>query len=137
MEFIRRYIEKRRIKKIRRIISKVKALDEEGAFKIDPDTNSCANEEKMNRYAANVTKTLDRIVPGTKVVYKRSEGTNANFKVIWPYYITDLKETQLAEWVDKDGISDFFYCSNCGYKKHYTESSSFCPNCKCIMIRKE
>ena len=108
MGFIKRYIVKRRMKKI---VSKIKALSEEGAFKIDPDSNSCVNEEVWNKYAESVTKTLDHIVPGTKVEYKGSEGTNANFTITWPYEIIDL-ETITAEWVDKDGISDFFYCSN-------------------------
>ena len=127
MGFIKRYIVKRRMKKI---VSKIKALSEEGAFKIDPDSNSCVNEEVWNKYAESVTKTLDHIVPGTKVEYKGSEGTNANFTITWPYEIIDL-ETITAEWVDKDGISDFFYCSNCDYKAHYTEINKVqCPNCK-------
>ena len=42
---------------------------------------------------------------------------------------------QCAEWVDKDGISDFFYCSNCNYKAHYTEIKKVqCPRCKAIII---
>ena len=34
-----------------------------------------------------------------------------------------------GRWIDKDGISDFMYCSNCGGKKHYSEKWIGCPYC--------
>lgn len=36
---------------------------------------------------------------------------------------------KMRRWIDKDGISDFMYCSNCGGKKHYSEKWIGCPYC--------
>ena len=36
---------------------------------------------------------------------------------------------KIGRWIDKDGISDFMYCSNCGGKKHYSEKWIGCPYC--------
>ena len=36
---------------------------------------------------------------------------------------------KMGRWIDKDGISDFMYCSNCGGKKHYSEKWIGCPYC--------
>lgn len=42
-----------------------------------------------------------------------------------------MAKQTLAHWIDKDGVSDFFYCTNCNYKAHYTElHTDTCPNCK-------
>ena len=38
-------------------------------------------------------------------------------------------QPKMGHWIDKDGISDFMYCSNCGGKKHYSEKWIGCPYC--------
>ena len=41
----------------------------------------------------------------------------------------DVRPNIHAYWEDRDGISDFMYCSNCGGKKHYSEKWIGCPYC--------
>lgn len=41
----------------------------------------------------------------------------------------DVRPNIHGHWEDKDGISDFMYCSNCGGKKHYSEKWIGCPYC--------
>ena len=45
----------------------------------------------------------------------------------------DGRENIHGEWIDKDGVSDYFYCSKCDYKEHYSRCSYFCPNCGATM----
>ena len=45
----------------------------------------------------------------------------------------DVRRNAHAHWEDRDGISDFMYCSNCGGKKHYSEKWKGCPYCLAIM----
>ena len=41
----------------------------------------------------------------------------------------DVRPNIHGHWEDRDGISDFMYCSNCGGKKHYSEKWIGCPYC--------